>query len=99
MSTDVSSQPSLDELCSVIGEAIDLPADRVRSCGALVAGLGLDELSLAAVILAVERLNPWFQLPDQVDVHEVTVADLHHFACVMSPGHAEEGRSDDHEQG
>lgn len=55
----------------------------------LLGDLRLDELSLVRVLQAVLDLNPYFALPDQMDVEDVTVGDLHHFCCVMGPGHIE----------
>lgn len=34
--------------------------------------------------------NPYFQLPEQIDVEDVTLPDLHHhYYCVMDEGHVE----------
>jgi hypothetical protein len=76
-----------DEFCRERAATLGLPAERLVPCGPLIEGLGLDELSLAAFLAAVEDLNPWFRIPDQVDGHDATVADVHHYYATLSRGH------------
>ena len=82
---------SFEGFCAAIATAIDLPAERVLSCSTAVLDLGLDELSFASLVLAVEELNPDFRLPDQADIQELTLQDIHHFYSVMTSGHSGRG--------
>jgi hypothetical protein len=79
-----------ETFCGELADALDQPVERVQGCNTAVSDLGLDELSLATLVLAVEELNPHFHLPDQADIHEITVPDIYHFYCVMTPNHREE---------
>jgi hypothetical protein len=76
-----------DEFCRAVAEVLRLPVDRVRACGDVVDGLGLDEFAVAMLLFALEDWNPCFELPEQLTIHDVTLADLHHFVCVMSVEH------------
>jgi hypothetical protein len=53
-----------------------------------VADLELDEIEMAEMTETLSRWNPYFQLPDQMDVEDIRLRDLHHFVCNMTEGHA-----------
>jgi hypothetical protein len=77
----------IHEFCRQIAPAVHLPPHRLEACDRLVDELGLDELSWAGLIAAVESLNPYFSLPDQVEPTDVTLDDLYHFYRTMDAGH------------
>lgn len=73
----------------MVGSVLGIPPERLRPTDRLTVDVDLDELSLARLVMAIQDVNPHFDLPSQLDVRDVTLADLHHFASVMSAGHAE----------
>lgn len=73
----------------MVGSVLGIPPERLRPTHHLIVDVDLDELSLSRLVMAIQETNPHFDLPSQLDVRDVTLADLHHFACVMGAGHAE----------
>jgi hypothetical protein len=90
-----SSPPSFEELRVLLGPVLGVPPERLRPTDRLVEDVALDELSLAQLVLAIQDVNPHFDLPGQLDVRDITMADLHHFCCVMGPGHVETAMEED----
>jgi hypothetical protein len=80
---------SYDDFCAEVAGGLGLPVEQVRSSGPILVDLSLDELSLAELLFVVEGLNPHFRLPEQMELEDVTMADVHHFYCVMTSGHDE----------
>lgn len=68
-------------IANTVGYVDARPTDR------LVADLSVGPLSMAAIVLTIEQLNPYFSLPDQIDVADLTIEDLHYFCCTMTEGH------------
>ena len=78
---------NFETFCVALANELQVPVEKVRSCGRMVEDLELDEFGLARVLFNVERWNPWFALPDQLDVFDLTLLDLHYFFCIMTEGH------------
>jgi hypothetical protein len=76
-----------DGFCVAVSDILRLPVERVRACGDVVDGLGLDEFAVATLLFALEDWNPCFEIPEQLTIYDLTLADLHHFLCVMSVEH------------
>lgn len=88
------ASPSFEELAARLAPVVGVPPERLHPTDRLVHDVELDELSMAQLVLAIQDVNPYFDLPPQLDVAEITLADLHHFCCVMSAGHAETSLED-----
>jgi hypothetical protein len=56
---------------------------------AIVDDLALDEISMASLILGVQELNPYFIIPRQMDVADLTVDDLYHYYSTMTEHHVD----------
>jgi hypothetical protein len=78
-----------EAFCVALARELQVPVEKVRSCDRLVDDLELDEFGLAKVLFNVEQWNPSFSLPEQLDVLDMTLQDLHYFFCVMTAGHVE----------
>jgi hypothetical protein len=85
--------PSFDDFVAQLAPALGVAPADLAPQRRLGVDIPLDELSLSQLLVTVQALNDDFDLPDQIDVEDVTVADLYHFATVMGPGHREEGRT------
>jgi len=81
--------PSFDEFVALVAPALGVAPGDLGPHRRLGADIPVDELSLSQLVLAIQELNSYFDLPDQLDLEDVTVADLHHFCTVMGPGHQE----------
>jgi hypothetical protein len=86
--------PSFGELAALLGPVLGVPPERLHPTDRLMHDVELDELSMAQLVVAIQDVNPYFDLPRQLDVADITLADLHHFCCVMSAGHAETAPED-----
>jgi hypothetical protein len=71
-----------------VAEALDISPARLEGSSRPAASLGPDELSWMGLILAILELNPSFHIPEQADIHDLTLADLHHLCSTMTPDHA-----------
>jgi hypothetical protein len=92
------SRPSFDAFRALLGSVVGVAPERLRPSDRLGREVPLDELSLAQLVLAIQDVNPYFELPRQLKVHDITVADLHHFCCVMSAGHLETVTEEDNDR-
>lgn len=52
----------------------------------LLDDLRLDDVSLFLVVTSLQMLNPHFVIPEQMDMSDVTLADLHWFFLTMRDG-------------
>lgn len=55
-----------DTFCQLVAETLQRAS--VKAGDRLVADLKVDELSMAAVISAIEDVNPYFRVPEQLDI-------------------------------
>ena len=84
-----SDRRTFDEFCHELAAALDVTPDRLETSRSVVADLQLDELSLVTLVLTVQDMNPYFDIPDQMDVNDLSILDLYHFYDVMWHGHIE----------
>jgi hypothetical protein len=84
-----SDRRTFDEFCDELAAALDVTPDRLRASRSVVADVPLDELSLVTLVLTVQAMNPYFDIPDQMDVNDLSILDLYHFYDVMWQGHIE----------
>ena len=84
---------SFDEFVAQVAPALGVAPADLAPHRRLGVDIPLDELSLSLLLVSIQELNEDFELPDQIDLEDVTVADLYHFATVMGPGHRERGRT------
>jgi hypothetical protein len=85
--------PSFDEFVALVAPALGVAPEELAPHRRLRVDIPLDELSLSQLVLTIQDMNVHFDLPEQLDLEDVTVADLHHFCTVMGPGHRERGRA------
>jgi hypothetical protein len=78
--------PSFDEFVAQLAPVLGLVPGDLAPYRRLGVEVPLDELSLSQLLVSIQELNEDFDLPDQIDLEDVTVADLYHFATVMRPG-------------
>lgn len=96
-SSDGRQRYEFDEFCDFLAGSLDIARGELQAMsGPVVTRLSLDELSLAQLVLAIQTLNPYFQIPDQMAIHEISLDDLYHYYWVMDDGHVE--RSDVEEE-
>jgi hypothetical protein len=86
---------SFEEFGTLVASVLGVAPDRLRPTDCLVRDVDVDEVSLSQLVLAIQDVNPYFALPDQVEVHDVSLADLYHFCCVMDVGHHEPTTSEE----
>ncbi|HEV7722116.1 MAG TPA: hypothetical protein VGO60_12565 [Iamia sp.] len=80
--------------CAVLATEVDpVFATAPPPTSRLWLDLGLDELALCRLHLAVEDLNPHFRLPDQADADLMTIGDIHHYYATMEAEHVGGARS------
>jgi hypothetical protein len=77
----------LPSFCRHLARNVGAPPHAVDGAAHLVADLRLREFSLFALVAELQRLNPHFALPDQMQIDDVTVRDLYHYVTVMSANH------------
>lgn len=78
-----------EDFCLVLSTALSVPVDQVAAAGNVISDLRLDEVSLVRLLLKVQELNPWFRLPDQMDIGDVGLSDVYHYYCTMDRQHVQ----------
>jgi hypothetical protein len=83
-------QIDYEDFRRMLAERLRIDLERLRSPSTrLVTDLGLDELSLAVCFAVAGDVNPWFRLPEQFDIIDVTLLDLFHLCANLSSDHME----------
>ena len=80
---------SFEELCAVLAREVAPAFATATPTSRLWHDLGLDELALCLMHIAIEDLNPHFALPDQSDVEFTTLGDVHHYYLTMTEQNVE----------
>jgi hypothetical protein len=76
-----------DTFCELVAGFAGVAAERVKASESFLTDLHLDELSLATMLFALQDLNPYFELPDQMATSDLTVRDVYHYYRTMTRGH------------
>jgi hypothetical protein len=63
-----SARPGFEDFCRALSLELGIPEGRLRSCDRLVADLDLDELKMAEMVGTLSQWNPYFQMPDQMEI-------------------------------
>lgn len=75
----------LEAMAEVLRRPVEELGGGIRPLGELE----LDEVDLFRMASRIEQVNPYFRMPDQLDLEDSTVDDWHHFACIIGHGHVE----------
>jgi hypothetical protein len=82
-------EANLEQFCLAVLDRTGLNLDTSKADELLSQVVKLDEVAWAGLLLAIEEINPFFDLPEQLGIDDVTLADLHYFCCIMTTGHQE----------
>lgn len=80
---------TFEEFVDVVVDLVGAPSDRgtLRASDRVLADLGFDEIAMARLVFGLQALNPSFEVPDQVDLRDLCLGDLHHFATTQTEDH------------
>lgn len=79
--------------CALVGSISGVAPARLATPGTLVGEVAGGDVGLLALVAALQDLNPFAALPEQVEAATLSVADLHHLCVTMGPDHHAPERS------
>jgi hypothetical protein len=81
---------SFEAFSRYLAAGLGCPYHTVASATPLITDLGLSEASLLALIVLIKELNPYFELPPDIDTADISIHDIYYWFLAMGPGHVEE---------
>lgn len=68
-------------------ELLGCRPDDLQGSARLLADLQMNDFSLFALVTGLQEVNPYFWIPEQMELEDITFGDLYSFFRTMGPDH------------